>query len=150
MSQARKRKTRMTDTALAARIRANFESQTMMQTLGGTFLHAEPGLVRLAAEVAPHLRQQQGVAHGGLVFSLADSAAGYAALTVIPEGREVMTVEMKINMLAPATGRLIAEGRVLRGGKRLVVVAADVWSEDGDTRRHVAVVQGTMIPVDVR
>lgn len=139
----------MTDTTLAARIRASFDSQTMMRTLGGEFLHAEPGLVRLAAEVAPHLRQQQGVAHGGLVFSLADSAAGYAALSVMPEGREVMTVEMKINMLAPGTGMLEAEGRVVRAGKRLVVVAADVWSEDSGKRRHVATLQGTMIPVDV-
>ena len=140
----------MTDTPIAARIRDSFDSQTMMQTLGGVFEHAEPGLVRLSAEVRPDLRQQQGVAHGGLVFTLADSAAGYAALSVMPENREVMTVEMKINMLAPGTGRLIAEGRVVRAGRRLVVVAADVWCGPDDTRRHVATLQGTMIPVDAQ
>ena len=66
----------------------------------------------------------------------------------MPENAEVMTVEMKINLMSPATGtRLIAEGRVIRPGRRIMVVAADVWAETGQGRKHVAMLQGTMIPV---
>lgn len=134
--------------ATAARIRESFARQSMMRTLGAELLRVETGRVTVAAPVGEGFRQQQGFAHAALVFALGDNAAGYAALTVIPEGSEVMTVEMKINLLAPGSGRLVAEGRVIRPGRRLVVAAADVWSEDaaGD-RRHVAVMQGTMIPV---
>ncbi len=138
----------MDDDATLARIRGSFARQSMMRSLDARLLRVEPGRVTVAAPVGEGFRQQQGFAHAGLVFALGDNAAGYAALTVIPEGSEVMTVEMKINLLAPGTGRLVAEGRVIRSGRRLVVAAADVWSEDepGDPR-HVAILQGTLIPV---
>ena len=85
----------------------------------------------------------------GLAFMLGDSAAGYAALSLMPEGREVMTVEMKINLLAPAIGdTLEAIGEVVRAGRRLTVVRAEVFALTGDTRKSVALLQGTMIPVD--
>ncbi len=81
-------------------------------------------------------------------FALGDSAAGYAALSMMPPGSEVLTVEMKINLIAPAAGqRLIAEGEVIRSGRRLSVVRATVLAEDatGD-RKPTAILQGTMIP----
>lgn len=137
------------DPVLAAKLRASFGAQSIMQTFGAEIVALAPGRVTLAAEVAPHLRQQQGFAHAGLTFALGDSAAGYAALSLMPAEVEVMTVEMKINLLAPASGRLVAEGRVLKPGKRLLVVAADVWAEEGASRRHVAALQGTMIPVEL-
>jgi uncharacterized protein (TIGR00369 family) len=132
-----------------ARIRASFARQSMMAAIGAELASVGPGRVAITAPVLPAFRQQQGFAHGGLLFTLGDTAAGYAALTVLPGDAEVMTVELKINLLAPAAGRLLAEGRVLRPGRRLVVVAADVWSDDAATgaRRHVAALQGTMIPV---
>ena len=131
-----------------ARIRASFAQQAMMETIGATLEDVTQGQVVISARVQDQFRQQQGVAHAGLVFTLGDNAAGYAALSVMPPGVEVMTVEMKINMLAPGQGRLIAEGRVLKPGRRLVIVAADVWSEDATgARKHVAALQGTMIPV---
>lgn len=131
-----------------ARIRASFAQQAMMETIGATLEEVTQGQVVISAPVQDQFRQQQGVAHAGLVFTLGDNAAGYAALSVMPPGVEVMTVEMKINMLAPGQGRLIAEGRVLKPGRRLVIVAADVWSEDATgARKHVAALQGTMIPV---
>lgn len=136
----------MADTA--TRIRDSFARQTMMQTLGAELAEVAEGRVVIAAPILPTSLQQHGAGHAGLTFSIGDSAAGYAALTVMPEGAEVMTVEMKINMLAPGQGRLIAEGRVLKPGRRLVIVAADVWSEDATgVRKHVAALQGTMIPV---
>ena len=120
----------------------------MMRTLGAEVLSVEAGRVVITAPILPTSLQQQGAGHAGLAFSIGDSAAGYAALTTLPEGAEVMTVEMKINLMSPALGdRLVAEGRVIRAGRRIVVVGADVFAETGGARKHVAMLQGTMIPV---
>lgn len=120
----------------------------MLQSVGAELVSVEQGRVEIAAPVGAGFRQQQGFAHGGLIFTLGDVAAGYAALSVLPEDVEVMTAEMKINLLAPGADRLVAAGRVLKAGRRLIVVAADVWaSDDAGERRHVAALQGTMIPV---
>ena len=130
------------------RIRASFARQTMMQTLGATLANVAPGHVTIIAPILPTVLQQHGAGHAGLAFSIGDSAAGYSALSLMPEGAEVMTIEMKINLMSPAIGdRLVAEGRVIRPGRRVMVVAADVWAETGNTRKHVAMLQGTMIPV---
>ena len=131
------------------RLRGSFGRQTMMRTLGAAMDEAAEGRVVISAPIGAHVLQQQGAAHAGLAFSLGDSAAGYAALSVLPEGAEVVTVEMKINLLAPALGdRLVAEGRVIRGGRRIVVVGADVFAEGPKGRKHVAVMLGTMVPVE--
>ncbi len=136
----------MTD--LETRIRNSFDRQTMMRTLGASLSRIAPGEVVITAPILPTSQQQQGAGHAGLTFSIGDSAAGYAALSLMPEDAEVMTVEMKINLMSPALGdRLIAEGRVIRPGRRILVVAADVWAETGEMRKHVALLQGTMIPV---
>ncbi|MBV0891324.1 PaaI family thioesterase [Paracoccus sp. Z118] len=130
------------------RLRDSFARQTMMATLGAEMLEAGKGRVVIAAPIGGHVLQQHGAGHAGLAFSIGDSAAGYAALSTMPDGAEVMTVEMKINLMAPAMGdRLVAEGRVVRAGRRIVVVAADVWAETEGGRKHVAMLQGTMIPV---
>lgn len=130
------------------RLRDSFARQTMMATLGAEMLEAGEGRVVIAAPIGDHVLQQHGAGHAGLAFSIGDSAAGYAALSTMPDGAEVMTVEMKINLMAPAMGdRLVAEGRVVRAGRRIVVVAADVWAETEGGRKHVAMLQGTMIPV---
>lgn len=131
-----------------ARIRDSFDRQTMMRTLGAELVSVAPGACVIAARILPGSLQQHGAAHAGLAFSIGDSAAGYAALTMMPGDTDVMTVEMKINLMSPAIGdRLVAEGRVIRSGRRITVVAADVWAETGDMRKHVAMLQGTMIPV---
>lgn len=133
------------------RIRESFARQSMMASIGATVASVEHGRVVIEAPVGAGFRQQQGFAHGGLVFTLADNAAGYAALSVLPAGGDVMTLELKINFLAPGAGRLVAEGRVLKPGRRVIVVAADVWAvDDAGARKLVAAVQGTMIPVDPR
>jgi uncharacterized protein (TIGR00369 family) len=126
------------------RVADSFARQAMMATLGAELLHADAGLCRIAAPVLPAFSQQHGYGHAAVTFALGDRAAGYAALSVMAEGAEVLTAEMKINLLAPATGgRLVAEGRVVRPGRRLVVVSAEVRA--GETL--VALLQGTMIPV---
>lgn len=142
--------TQTIDAETDRRIRASFARQTLMQTFGARLTALGPGRCEIAAPILPLALQQHGAGHAGLTFALGDSAAGYAALTLMPPEGEVMTVEMKINLMAPALGEeLVATGRVLRAGKRLTVVTAEVEARDaGGRRRTVAVLQGTMIPVD--
>lgn len=133
---------------IAAKVRNSFDRQTMMQTFGAQMTQIGLGHITITAPILPTSLQQQGAGHAGLAFSIGDSAAGFAALTLMPADAEVMTVEMKINLMSPAIGdRLVAEGRVIRSGRRIMVVAADVWAEIGANRKHVAILQGTMIPV---
>lgn len=131
------------------RIAESFARQSLMATLQAELVAVAPGRVVIAAPLLPGFRQQQGAGHAGVTFALGDTAAGYAALSRMPEGREVLTVEMKINLLAPATGRrLVATGEVLRAGRRLVVVRAGVMAERDGATVAVAELLGTMIPVD--
>ena len=133
---------------IEAKVRASFARQTMMATLGAELLDLGPGTARIAAPILPGSRQQQDAGHAALTFAIGDSAAGYAALTMFGEEDEIMTVEMKINLLRPALGdRLIAEGRVVKPGRRITVVAAEVWAETDGQRKQIALLQGTMIPV---
>ncbi len=130
------------------KIRDSFARQSMMETLGATLGPIEAGHVEITAPISDHTRQQHGFAHAGLTFAIGDSAAGYSALTVIPEDQEVVTSEMKIHLLAPARGTaLIARGKVIKGGKRLVIVTADVFAVHDGTETHVAMMSGTMVPV---
>lgn len=138
----------MTEPAILPRIQASFDRQTMMQTFGARLLAAAAGHCLIRAPILPTVLQQQGAGHAALAFGLGDSAAGYAALTLLPEEADVMTVEMKINLLAPAVGEALeAAGEVVRAGRRITVVRAEVVAIAGDRRRPVALLQGTMIPV---
>lgn len=130
------------------RIRESFARQGMMTTLGAGIDGISTGAVTLSAPITPGTSQQQGFAHAALTFALGDSAAGYSALSVMPEGMEVVTSEMKIHLLSPAIGeRLIARGRVVKPGKRLVVVMAEVFAVKDGSERQVALLTGTMVPV---
>ncbi|WP_439124147.1 PaaI family thioesterase [Marivita sp.] len=132
------------------RIQASFDRQSMMATLGAQLVETGDGTATITAPILPGAMQQQGFGHAGLTFSIGDSAAGYAALTIIPENQEVVTAEIKINLIAPAKGdRLIARGRVIKPGRRLIVVTSDVYSETEGTERHIACLMGTMVPVDL-
>lgn len=130
-------------------IETSFARQGLMQTLGARIDAIAPGAVTLSAAIRPEIGQQHGFAHAGATFALADSAAGYSALSLMADGQEVLTVEMKINLIAPAEGaRLVAVGEVVKPGRRLLIVRATVHAEATDgTTREVALCQGTMIPV---
>lgn len=129
----------------AARIAGSFARQGLMRTLGATLERVGDGEAVIAAPLTAAVSQHHGYGHAGLTFALGDTAAGYAALTAMPEGAEVLTVEMKINLTAPATGeRLVATGRVARAGRRVVIVTAEVVAEPSG--RTVALLQGTMLP----
>lgn len=139
------------DKLIEQRIADSFGKQTLMQTLGARIVHVSEGCVEIGADLAAHVLQQHGYGHAGLTFAIGDSAAGYAALTLFPNDTEVLTAEMKINLLSPASGeRLLARGRVIKPGKRLCIVGADVYAQLGDQQIHVAILQGTMVPVDRR
>jgi len=129
-------------------IREAFAAQSLMETLGARLDGLATGLARVGAPILPGSRQQNGYGHAGLTFSIADAAAGCAAQSVMPPEAGVLSVELKINLMAPARGtRLVALGRVVKPGRRLVIVQAEVWAETaGDPPRQVALVQGTMIP----
>lgn len=119
-----------------------------MTTLGAELRDIRVGRVVITAPILPTSTQQQGFGHAGLTFSIGDSAAGYSALTMMPTGQEVLTTEMKINLLAPAKGDFLrATGKVIKAGKRLVVVTAEVEAIVGDQASTIAILQGTMVPV---
>jgi uncharacterized protein (TIGR00369 family) len=131
-----------------SRISKSFDAQTMMATLGARLTTVASGRVVIEAPILPGARQQHGAGHAGLTFSIGDSAAGYAALTLMPEKTEVMTAEIKINLLAPANGDLLrATGNVIKPGRRLIVVTAEVHSIKGDAETLIAILQGTIVPV---
>src|SRR5215471_3453938 len=115
------------DPDFAARVRASFARQGLMATLGASLELVEPGEVHIALPFSLALAQQHGYMHAGATTAIADSANGYAALTLTPPGFEVLAVEFKINLLAPAKApRLVARGRVLRAGRHLTVCLAEV------------------------
>ncbi len=128
-------------------IRASFARQSMMATFGATLGDLGRGTAVIEAPILPVARQHHGYGHAALTFALGDTAAGYAAATLMEDGVEPLTAEMKINLLRPAAGeRLIARGRVIKPGARLIVVAASVLAVTDGTEIEIAVLQGTMIP----
>jgi len=132
----------------AEKITASFQAQSMMETLGARLTHISEGFVEIQAPILPGCQQQHGFAHAGLTFAIGDSAAGYAALSMMPPDHEVLTSEMKIHLLSPGRGEiLIARGRVIKPGRRLVIVQADVYARADAKENHIAMLTGTMVPL---
>jgi uncharacterized protein (TIGR00369 family) len=136
------------DPEFIARVRASFARQAMMQTIGAVLETVAAGRAEISLPFRSDLTQQHGYLHAGVVATIADSACGYAAYSLMPADASVLTVEYKINLLAPATGdRFIARAAVIRPGRTLTVVEADVFgSADGDERR-IATMLATIIAV---
>jgi uncharacterized protein (TIGR00369 family) len=131
-------------------VRASFEAQGLLRALGARLVDVAPGRVVIELDFGLHLTQQQGMFHGGAIGAIGDSAAGYAALSLMPPESEVVTVEYKINFARPARGsRLIAHGEVVRAGRTLTVARAQVDVVDGGTREPCAFIQATMYRVDL-
>jgi len=127
-------------------VRESFARQAHMATLGARITRLEPGAVDLTAPYDARFGQQNGFWHAGAVASLADSANGYAAYSLAPAGTDVLAVEFKINLLAPAQGESFrAEGRVLRPGRTLTVCRADVFGLRGDVSTLIATMLSTII-----
>lgn len=130
------------------RIRESFGRQGFMRTLGATVESVEPGTVTIACAFDERMTQQHGLMHGGVLASLADVACGYAALTMMPAGKEVLTVEFKINFLKPAkSDRVVAVGQVVQSGRTLTVCEGTVF--DATRTGILAKLTATMMAVDV-
>ena len=122
-----------------------------MDTLGATLVEVAPGSVEIALVPGPAVSQQHGFVHAGAVSAIADTAAGYAALTLMPPGRGVLTTEFKINLLAPATGdRIVARAKVVKAGRTLTLAQTEVFAESGGQSRLVALLTATLMAVEGR
>src|SRR4030095_5263260 len=125
-------------------IKQSFARQSLMQLIGAELGVVEPGVVEINLSYRPELVQQHGYLHAGIVTTIADSACGYAAFSLMPAGTEVLSVEFKVNLLRSARGsRLVARGEVIKAGRTLTVVRAEVFgfSDDGP-RELIATMQG--------
>jgi uncharacterized protein (TIGR00369 family) len=128
------------------RIRASFARQQAMVTIGASLSAVRKGEVEIVLPFAPKVTQQHGFIHGGVVAMIADSACGYAALTMMPADAAVLTIEFKLNLLSPAKGeRLRALGRVVRPGRKLFVCLGEVFAENGAEKKQVALMTASMM-----
>ena len=132
-------------------VRESFSKQQAMRTLGASLRHVEPGGVEIQLPYRDDLTQQHGFLHAGVVTAVLDSSCGYAAFSLMPSGTGVLSVEFKVNLLAPAKGEvLIARGRVLRAGRTITVCRADGFMRSGDRDTMVAAMQATIMTVTAR
>ncbi len=133
--------------AFAEEIRQSFVKQTIMGLIGAELSRVEPGVIEITLPYRADLAQQHGYLHAGIVTTIADSACGYAAYSLMPPNSEVLSVEFKVNLLRPAKGeKFVALAEVVKAGKTLTVVRADVFGVDQEEQRElVATMLGTMI-----
>ena len=133
------------------RVQASFDRQGLMTHLGARIAHIGPGEVHIVLPSRPEVTQQHGYFHAGATSSIADSAGGYAAFTLFPEGTSVLTVEFKINLLAPAEGdQLEAVGTVIKPGRTLTICRLEVFGITSTQRTLVAAGQQTLIQIESR
>ncbi len=136
------------DPHFAERVRASFQQQTVMAAIGASLRSVAPGAVEIELPYHADLCQQDGFLHAGIVTTIVDSACGYAAYTLMPAGARVLSVEFKINFLAPAIGdRFIARGTVARAGRTVTVCTGEVVAVSQDSERVIALMQATMMAV---
>ncbi|MET8149648.1 PaaI family thioesterase [Actinoplanes sp. NPDC049668] len=127
------------------RIEASFARQGLMRHLGARLTEIAPGRVRIALDRRPEVTQQHGYIHAGATSAIADSAGGYAALTLFPLDADVLTVEYKVNLLAPAVGDHVeAVGTVLKSGRTLTICRLEVFSIQDGQRALVVAGQQTL------
>ena len=131
-------------------VRNSFARQHFMEHLGAELTSVEPGAVQIEVPFRSALTQQHGFFHAGVTTSIADSACGYAALTLMPAGSEVLSVEFKINLMAPGRGeRLVARSTVVRSGRTITVCQGDVYAVAPDGgESHCATMVATMMRVE--
>ena len=136
--------------AYAERVRNSLRDQPFMnEILGAEVTKVEPGTVEISLPVHAGILQPHGNVHGIIASAVGDSAAGYAAQTLLPEGYDVVTVEYKINYMAPGVGeRIVAVGQVIKAGRTLSVCSAEIFAETGGERKAFAHLVTTMMAVE--
>ena len=134
------------DNAALERVRQSFARQGLMEHLGAQLTEVSPGRVKIRMPYSPSVTQQHGYFHAGATSSIADSAGGYAGFTLFPENSSVLTIEFKINLVAPAIGdSLEATGMVVRSGRSLTICQLEVHALQGNERTLVALGQQTLM-----
>ena len=134
------------DPDFARRVRESFDRQGFMDHLGARMVRLEPGLCDIEVPYRADLTQQHGFFHAGVISSIADTAAGYAAYSLMPADASVLTIEFKINLMSPGRGdRIVARAAVDRPGQVITVVTADVFALTGADEKRVAKLTGTMM-----
>jgi uncharacterized protein (TIGR00369 family) len=129
-----------------ARVRESFARQGAMRLSGATIDEVAPGYCAIAITPRPELSQQHGYVHAGIVSAIVDSAGGYAGFTLFPDDASVLTVEFKLNLVAPARGeRVVAEGFVVKPGRTLAITRGEVHAEEDGKRTLVAIMQQTLM-----
>lgn len=131
-----------------AEVKESFAKQTVMTLIGGELTRVEPGVIEITLPYRADLTQQHGYVHAGIITTIADSACGYAAYTLMPPGSDVLAVEFKVNLLRPAKGEtFVARAEVVKSGRTLTVVRADVHAQSNSNSNPelVAIMQGTMM-----
>src|SRR5262245_23843047 len=132
--------------SFAEDVQRSFARQSLMRLIGANLSLVEPGVVEITLPYRADLTQQNDYVHAGIVTAIADTACGYAAYSLMPAGSAVLSVEFKVNLLRPAAGEtFLAHAEVIKAGKTLTVVRADVFALTGSEQRLVATMQGTMI-----
>ncbi|MBS1189955.1 MAG: thioesterase [Rhodocyclaceae bacterium] len=138
--------TRVSDPHFADRVRQSFDRQQAMILIRAELPVVEHGRAEIHLPHWDGVTQQHGYVHGGVVGMIADSAAGYAAMTTVPAGASVLTVEYKMNLMAPADGdKLVARGLVVRAGRTLVVTQAEVFAVKDGSETQCALMQQTIM-----
>lgn len=133
------------------RVRESFSKQGLMGTLGARLVSVAPGNVEIELVPTLAVSQQHGFVHAGAVSAIADTSAGYAALTLMPPGRGVLTTEFKINLVAPAVGdRIVARGSVVKGGRTLTLAQSSVFAVVEGSERLVAFLTATLMAIEGR
>ncbi|WBY00438.1 PaaI family thioesterase [Ramlibacter tataouinensis] len=139
------------DPDFEARVRASFARQSAMETIGARMVRAEAGEVEIQLPWAPHVTQQHGFLHGGIVGAALDSACGYAASTLMPADVGVLSIEYKVNFVAPARGqRFRMVGTVIKPGRTISVVEGRAYAIDEGREKLVATMSATMMAISGR
>jgi uncharacterized protein (TIGR00369 family) len=128
-------------------VQQSFAKQLVMSLISAELARVEPGIIEITLPYRSDLTQQHGYVHAGIITTIADSACGYAAYTLMPPNSDVLAVEFKVNLMRPAKGEtFVARAEVVKSGRTLTVVRADVHALTGDDQRElVAIMQGTMM-----
>lgn len=131
-------------------IRESFAKQTVMTAIDATMTVVQPGHIEIRLPYSSNFTQQHGFMHAGVITTIADSAAGYAAFSLVPAGYNVLSIEFKVNFMSPAAGDyFLAVGEVIRPGNTISVCQSNVYAYNGDNKKHIALLQATIMQVEL-
>ena len=139
------------DPTWEARVRRSFSRQKMMETIGAVLERVAPGEIDIRVPVREAISQQHGFVHAGAITTAVDTACGYAAFSLMPPGAAVLTIEFKVNLMAPGKGEaIVARGRVLKPGRTVTFCQGEVFAVEGGREKLVATMAATVMTVQGR